>query len=720
MLKRLKSYSALAAPALLLAGCGTGQFNGMSTGGALAVYGSASSIPSNGQASFRALLRSGDSANVAWTVVSGNNASSLGQGHISAQGIYTPPGALSRDRIEVQVAAALASDPAVTQTALIEVTPGFVQPLLPENAALTSGGTLDVTAEIAEVNAGTVEWSLESRQRGNSISDLGSLNVSGCQRTLDQFTRCKVSYLAPANIPENGTVYLVGSVNGTQITSPLKILLNPNGINSSPQINQSAQDGRIVLGGSGSNDNDFDTYRGHDGESYIADCCGGTLGALVEDSAKNQYVLSNNHVLAESDQAKVGDAIDSPGLIDNGCMPASRAGSTVRPVATLKYFLPLADESTNVDAALAAVAQGAVDPSGPILQMGSSVRDSLASGPPVAGNGEALNAANLGELEVAKSGRTTGLTCSTVDAVDLSVRIEYYKDCAETQPYTAKTFTGQIGIAGDSFSDSGDSGALIVDATNAQPVGLFFAGGTDGSGNGMSVANPIGDVLKELSASAGTKLTVAGTDTPHPVACIRYDNATQSAAFVPAPLMARAKTVAETAGAALVNRAAGVFSVAAGRSLDSPGEAAIIVYTDKSKGNVAVPATVGGLRTQVVATDEDSIARDRMPPAPAQAEGIHLSQPVLNQAENVVRQYAKQLMQDPAIFGAGVAQSLDDPTQPAVLVLVDMDKTPESMPLTIGGLRVRYRRMHHFHVTRSKYLNGPAVSSCSLRGIPAS
>ena len=139
----------------------------------------------------------------------------------------------------------------------------------------------------------------------------------------------------------------------------------------------------------------------------------------------------------------------------------------------------------------------------------------------MAGTGETLNSSNLGSIELAKSSRTTGLTCSTVETVDLSVRIDYFKDCAETQPYYSKTFTGQIGIAGDNFSDSGDSGALVVDSSNAQPVGLFFAGGTNGDGIGLSVANPIGDVLRELGAQAGSRLSIVGTTTPHKVACIR-------------------------------------------------------------------------------------------------------------------------------------------------------------------------------------------------------
>ena len=111
-----------------------------------------------------------------------------------------------------------------------------------------------------------------------------------------------------------------------------------------------------------------------------------------------------------------------------------------------------------------------------------------------------LSANLLNQLRVVKSGRTTGLTCSTVDTVDLSVQVDYYYDCAETQPYYTKTYVNQIGMPGASFADSGDSGALVLDAANAQAVGLFFASGTDDSNHGFSVANPIQDVLSELKS----------------------------------------------------------------------------------------------------------------------------------------------------------------------------------------------------------------------------
>ena len=720
MILRLHRRSAFALLALLVfvAGCGVGQFDGSGANGAFSIGSSSSTTDSNGQIQFSARLASGDAAHVAWSVAGGDNASSLGEGHIDASGLYTPPAALSQDAIRIQIAARLKDDPLQMASTAVSVTPGFVQSLLPENAALTTGATLEATAEIAEVNAGSVHWTVTSESANGN--DGGTLSDASCQRSLDQYTTCRVIYTGPSS-PSHSTVYLKVTVDGSATTAPLKILLNTDGVNSTPVANQTAQTGAIALGSSGGNDNDYDTYQDAAGESYVADCCGGTLGALVEDGKKDQFILSNNHVLAESDQAKTGDAIDEPGMVDDGCVPLSHAGSTLRAVGTLKYAVPLATPQSDVDAALASVAPGAVNTAGNILQLASpvnlgDVNELLGAAPPVGGNGEVLNANNLNGLKLAKSGRTTGLTCSTVAAVDLSVKVDYFKDCAETQPYYTKTFTNQIGIAGDRFSDSGDSGALVVDAANAEPVGLFFAGGTDGNGHGLSIANPIGEVLRELGTQTGSPMSVVGTATPHSVACIRYDTKL-SANSVPlsTTARARAKYVAETAGASLVNAESGVLGVGIGSSLDSPGEAAVIVYVDKTKTSVNVPQTVDGLRTQVIPTDVAALARNAAPANPELMDGIDVSANVLAGAAAVEHEYAPRLLSDPSIFGVGVAQSLDAPQDPALLVLVDPDIAPRAMPATIGGLRVRYMKLHRFHVTRSKYAGLNAAPSCALK-----
>jgi hypothetical protein len=258
----------------------------------------------------------------------------------------------------------------------------------------------------------------------------------------------------------------------------------------------------------------------------------------------------------------------------------------------------------------------------------------------------------------------------------------------------------------------------VVDAGNAEPVGLFFAGGTDGNGHGLSIANPIGDVLDELGAQTGSSMRVVGGATQHPVACVRYDS-TSAAKVAPisSAAQARAEYAAETAGASLVNAERGILGVSAGGSLDSPGEPTVIVYIDKTKASVEVPETVDGVRTQVIATDAATLARDAAPATPAVPDGIALSANVLAGAKAVVKQYASNLLTDPSIFGVGVAQSLDNPRDAALLVLVDPEIAPRAMPAMIGGLRVRYMTLHRFHVTRSKYAGLNAAPSCALKKI---
>ncbi|HUB17026.1 MAG TPA: hypothetical protein VL990_00225 [Acidobacteriaceae bacterium] len=715
MRRTLPARLLLASLALFVAGCGSIDYAAQAGDGSFALRASAAAVTTNGQVALQAVLPSGAPAPVTWRIASGTNAASLGQGHVDSTGIYTAPGSLSANSVTVTVQAILANAARSTAALAITVHPGFVQPLLPQNVALTPGASADVTAQIAEVDAGRVQWRLAAAPAGeeNATGALGFLSPSECQRSSAHYTTCTVTYTAPPALPAS-PVYVVAAVNGTAATTPLHVLLNNQGIVSNPVTNQAVQQSAVVLGASGGNDGDFDTYEDRDGAAYVADCCGGTLGALVQDQQGDQYILSNNHVLAESDQGHIGDTIDQPGLIDGACTPLSRPGSTLRPVGTLEYFVPLASEQTNVDAALALTSPGVVDNSGAILGLGSPASTgALSAAPPMAGQGEDLTAADLG-MNVAKSGRTTGLTCSNIRAVALTVKVDYYKDCAETQPYTTKTFTGQIGIAGAHFTDSGDSGALVLDASNSEAIGLYFAGGTDGDGNGLSLVNPIGDVLQSLSSETGSPLTLVGTSTPHAIACLRYDPSTPAEpSYVGPAALARAETVAENASDTLHGN--GILGTAAGHSLDAPGDPAVTVYVDRA--TAPVPQIVGGLRTQVIVTDAGSIQRGTAPTLPALEPGLHLSSAELASAELLEENVAPALMSDPAIFGVGVTQSRDNPAEPALLVLVDMGRTPRTMPITIGGLRVVYLRMHRFHTTLSKWATGRPASACEVQGL---
>ncbi len=653
-----------------------------------------------------------------WSIADGQNDPSLGQGSISTTGLYTPPPLLSRDAVEIEVKATAANDPEKAATYRLTITPGFVQSLTPENASLGPGGTMRISGEIAEIGSGSIHWSLAT---ANGAVDpglnYGSISGAECRRSPRAYTSCTAIYTAPTVQPAaDASVYLVASLPGNPHSqAATHVLLNNVKVDTSPLENQAAQTGYVEMGSSGGNANDYDSSQDARGNRYVNDCCGGTLGALVQDQNKDLYILSNNHVLAESDQARAGDTIVQPALIDLNCNP--QAG---RPVGSLRYVVPLESARTNVDAALAA-ATPAVDPGGGILQLGSPANGQLSPAAPAAGSGEVLTASQLNQLRVVKSGRTTGLTCSTVNTIDLSVQVDYYYDCAETRPSYTKTYTNQIGIPGAGFADSGDSGALVLDSSNAQPVGLFFASGGgagNDSDNGFSVANPIQDVLAELSReshSAGQQFQIVG-GAPHPITCANYDRPAQPVSIPePVPVQAAAATAAANEAGAITASANGILGISTGRSLDAPDEAAVIVYVDKNKPTVPVPKMIGGLRTVVLSTDETGMSTARLHVDLPQ--GIHLSSETLGAAARIQQQYAPDLMRDPALFGVGVTQSYDNPAEAALLVLVDLRKTPESMPDFIGGLRVRYLRINRLHVTRSRFSGSPGPTSCQLRAI---
>src|ERR1041385_1931282 len=144
----------------------------------------------------------------------------------------------------------------------------------------------------------------------------------------------------------------------------------------------------ISLGTSGGNINDRSK----------AFCYGGTLGALVEDANKAQYILSNNHVLARTNAAKLGEDIIQPGLIDQSPVCAQDSSDAVADLSafvSIKFKGKGAIPTNTVDAAIAQVRPNKVDSSGRIIDIGVI---SNATVEPAIG------------LAVKKSGRTTGLT----------------------------------------------------------------------------------------------------------------------------------------------------------------------------------------------------------------------------------------------------------------------------------------------------------------------
>jgi hypothetical protein len=193
----------------------------------------------------------------------------------------------------------------------------------------------------------------------------------------------------------------------------------------------------------------------------------GTLGAIVKDNATNaRAALTNFHVACVDTGWHVGDRQVQPSRIDGGSVPSDEFGQILR--ATL---------SSHVD--------------GAIVQLDSSrtSQGSVVDIGPIKGTAAAV----LGSA-VRKRGRTTGLTHGTIDGLSASVSIDYGDGLG------THTLTNQITIATDTtqnplFSDHGDSGSVVVDASG-YVVGLLFAGGGT-----TTFANPIASALSELSVS---------------------------------------------------------------------------------------------------------------------------------------------------------------------------------------------------------------------------
>ena len=183
-----------------------------------------------------------------------------------------------------------------------------------------------------------------------------------------------------------------------------------------PAVDQAAEAAPIELGTSGGNAND----------KTSGFCCSGTLGSLVTRNG-GDFILSNNHVLARSDQAQPGESIVQPGLVDTLCVPAN-------PVATFTQAVPL--HTTNApalaDAALAQVIAGQVDPSGAILQLGALNCGLAQPAPPAS-----TTVAPAVGMAVAKSGRTTGLTCGTISEIAVDgLKVQYQNSCGSNATFT--------------------------------------------------------------------------------------------------------------------------------------------------------------------------------------------------------------------------------------------------------------------------------------------
>jgi hypothetical protein len=200
----------------------------------------------------------------------------------------------------------------------------------------------------------------------------------------------------------------------------------------------------------------------------------GSTGTIVWID-RTPYILSNNHVLANSTtiqvkRAREGEPILQPGSHDQGKFSLDDAGDTI---GTLAMYIPIDEQGDNkVDAALAI----------PLV-------DELVERPRIQGS-YALQEIMTG-LRGWYQGRTSGYKEVEIQDASAVVKVSYGR-------FTA-IFTDQILFTPPSLG--GDSGSVIAGFDN-RAWGLVFAGSPT-----LGVANKIPHVIEAFRARYGVQLS---------------------------------------------------------------------------------------------------------------------------------------------------------------------------------------------------------------------
>ena len=205
----------------------------------------------------------------------------------------------------------------------------------------------------------------------------------------------------------------------------------------------------------------------------------GTLGGWSKGNgsrANRLLMVSNNHVLANSNNALFGDAILQPGTADGGQNPGDR-------IAILERFVKI----------LFGGAINYVD-----CATGWCWPDLVRRDHVYHGNSPTAKFFKVGanivvpqvNMIVGKTGRTTDLTQGRIQATGVSVNVSY-------GPSGVAHFRDQFSVQSvnsGAFSAGGDSGSFVWQWVGSLPVaGLLFAGG-----GGITFCNPIRRVVTEL------------------------------------------------------------------------------------------------------------------------------------------------------------------------------------------------------------------------------
>ena len=628
------------------------------------------SVPVGQSQTFIATVTGTSNTAVTWSVT--------GSGSITSAGVYTAPSTVPTPS-QVTVKATSQADSTKSGTAMVTVTSASSGPVAVSPAAVTVEvfTTQQFSAMINGQTSTAVTWQVNGVPGGNTVT--GTISTSGL-------------YSAPHSISNS-----IIPPNGAPVTVQIRAVSTANASNSGTATvtlqvpGQQAESAPVELGTSGSNAKDTITSGGK------TSCCGGTLGALVTRGG-TQYILSADHVLARSGAGTAGDPIVQPGLIDTNC-----SSSQTTTVANLTQG-SFSNNTGTVDAAIAQVVSGAVNSSGNILLLGSSTDPNgvPVPGAPNGGNGQAASI----NLAVAKSGRTTGLTCSTVGATNVSVSVSYTTNCDGSGTKFTVIYNNQVDVVGGDFSGAGDSGSLIVTQSNATPVALLYAGS-----NTDTVGNPVSDVLNFFASGGNTagfvgaarSGSVIGCSLPGPQAAMAARLTGQK--VTPSnEAQARATAARDAHGAELLGHPE-VEAVGVGASYDDPGEPAILLFIAKGQPRTNLPAAVDGVRTRIV---EDEVFSQRGLLSPEESAALEQSavppqlvysipETEVARAKVVHAAHVDELMKMNGVQGVGITSSVDSPGEAAVIIFLIEGVPHPAIPPVIDGVRTRIRLSSRFH-----------------------
>ena len=612
---------------------------------------------------FTAIVTGSSDTAVNWSVngVAGGNQT---LGTITQAGLYTAPQVLPSPSGMVVTATSQAA-PSASASANVTLSSGIALTIFPQESVLQSGQTQQFIVNVSGPSDSGVTWSVSGIPGGNA--SVGTMQTTGTASRL-----INGLYTAPTVVPAAGlvTITAISTVDpGAFVSARVTIVRDTQLMQNFP----------IKLGTSGGNASDYVI------SNNTISCCSGTLGSLVSRSGK-LYILSNNHVLDKSDQGQLSDPISQPGLGDANCLPQN-----ADTVAHMSEAARLVNPGS-VDAAIAEIVPGAVDTSGAILDLNAPNQAAA----PSATTADPNTVLSSNET-VAKVGRSSGLTCSTLTSINTDLIVNYATSCTGGSPFRL-VFTNQIVVSASDFSSFGDSGSLIVTADTARPVGLLFAG--TGS---QTAANPIGDVLSAFpDPSTGEVLQVIGAG-DHPIACpaaVQSETAINpEGRFVPqvdSRLSAHASLV-RTAHQAELMRDPAVAFVDIGVSEDNPAEPALVLHLS-STPTMPAPVQIEGVRTKLVF---DFTAR---PPAKLAGSDIQ-------RVAQVRAQHSTELMSRAAIFGVGIGASKDSAGEAALVIYLDRGASVP-IPAEIDGTRTRVVRTDHF-TTSVWGSSGKGPRSCS-------